>query len=224
MTLLLAASAARLGSVVFFVDRDWWAWSGWAGVAALAAVFAAIGTVGALFVLGIQFVQLRAQVDLAQRQYLEARKAARPLLETGVSLVNPSYFSVAIRWIHGTQPAFDVTIWIKHSAGVFVLPYGTLPAQTRVPSPGSGYGFATDDNSAVDMAYWPFSESDTDEPLGSKDFWAGITWHSDDQYQGRYLIRCRVTDTPGMPRPFEQRFFTLVDSQLIPPPSGTPDN
>ncbi len=114
----------------FIVDRRWWGWNGWAAIAAVAQVFAAIGTVGALLFLWLQFASLRGQVQLDQQRHREALQAARPRLETSVSRVNPMYFNVAISWVQGTQPAFDVTVWVKQLSGVYVLSYGTLPAQS----------------------------------------------------------------------------------------------
>ncbi len=210
---IAAASAARR----FVVDSAFWTWGGWTAVAAIATFLGAVGTVGALLFLWLQFAKLRTQLDLAQRQDLEAREAARPLLETSVWPANPTYFNIAISWVRGTQPAFDVEVWIRQNSGVYLMPYGTLPAQTRVPAPNAGFGIGVNDNGAVAADLWPFPETVDDEPLGANDFWAGILWRSEDQYRGRYLMRCRASEDPNAPPRLLYRYFVLVASHLDPP-------
>ena len=55
-------------------------------------------------------------VDLQQREFDPRAVAARPLLETTVSRVNATDFSVAIKWVRGTEPAFDPELWVKQTA------------------------------------------------------------------------------------------------------------
>ena len=194
---------------------DIWGWSGWAAIAAIAQVFAAVGTVGALLFLWLQFTKLQAQLQLERRAHQETQRLARPLLQAAVSRVNPLSFNVVISWIRGTQPAPDVEVWVKQRAGVYVVPCGTVPAQTRVPDADLGGALVVDERSAVTSDLWPFPETADDDPLAPEDFWAGLKWRSEDQYRGRELIRCRTDEDPTASPPIRQRYFVLVPSHMM---------
>ncbi len=165
------------------------------------------------------------QFEAQQLAYEEARQAARPLLETSVSRINPADFNVAIKWIHGTEPAFDPEVWVKQIGSVYNLPFETLPAGTELPNPRLARlgGLGINANFAVYQSEWPFPETDTDDPLGANDFWAGITWRSDDGYRGRHLVRYIVEHNPGASPPLLQRFRPLIPARLDPPPAGRPE-
>lgn len=169
-----------------------------------------------------QFGLATAQFQAQQHAYEEARQKARPLLETSVRRVNASDFSVEIRWIDGTEPAYDPEVWVKQIHSVYDLPLGTLAAGTSIPDPNSRLarlgGLGINANFAVDASEWRFPETDTDDPLDSNDFWAGIIWRSGDGYRGRYLVRGLLTERPERRRPSFRNSAHSCMLGLIPRP------
>ena len=151
------AIAAVMWAIVMRSKIDW-GWNGWPGVLGLATLVGILATaIGTLFLA----VSTRDSVDLQRREFEATRLAARPLLEVHASWVSPGYFGVAITWVRGTEPAFDVQVWLKYDGGVRWLPRGTLPAGTDVSDTVVG------DMTAED-SLWPFPETAIDVPLDQR--------------------------------------------------------
>jgi len=95
-------------------------WSNSDKIASIAQVAIAVGTLAAL--LGLRTTRrevgiLERQLDLQSREFKMARKVAFPHLgvETGAS--GGLYVPVTVKWLHGTDPAYEVEIWIRRNEG-----------------------------------------------------------------------------------------------------------
>jgi len=132
-------------------------------------------------------VQLQSdQLRLAKEQFEAAQRAARPQLEIDVSLdeQQPTAkwpISGTVRYVHGSEPAYDVEIWIKTRTQSF----GTRVDRILTPSVPT-YTFVLNAISDEMFKQWPFPEAHKAPVLQGKELWAGVTWRASD---GTFLQR-----------------------------------
>jgi hypothetical protein len=134
---------------------------------------------------------------------LQDVRVRRPMLEVEVSFQDSRQVQASVRYIGGTEPAFDVEAWVQNREATYG---GKLGAGT-ITSAASGSRFMIDRIPGEMMQRWPFPEVLQDKPLADSDYWAGVTWRCGDRSTGRYLLR----SDHGQLRP-------LVPSVLTPAP------
>lgn len=169
------------------------------GVLAAATIFLAAFTIGLAYIgwraLKLQGREIKAtekQLELANKEFERARTTAYPRLEVeadyGINLDTPN---ATIKYQWGTEPAFNVEVWVRDQNGSYGWQYGTIPAA----EPPARVGVPEIPNEM--LARWAFPELDNDAPLEQGDFWAGITWRCADSSAGRYLYRYDAANAEG---------------------------
>jgi hypothetical protein len=125
----------------------------------------------------------RKGVQLQERQFAAAQAAARPQLEIDVALdaINARWpVSGQVRYIAGTEPAYDVEVWIKTRTQSF----GTAATSILTPS-APNFTFVLDGIPDEMFKRWPFPEAHKAPVLEGKELWAGVTWRSADGTKGQ---------------------------------------
>jgi hypothetical protein len=103
------------------------------GTAVLAAFTVALAMIGAvaLWLQRRQIKHAEEQLRLARAEFEAARKAAQPGVDLDGAGVDPhtSIVGGAVRYVRGTEPAFDVWVWLRDLRGSYTSPnYYTLTA------------------------------------------------------------------------------------------------
>jgi len=149
-------------------------------------VWATVAIAAGTFVLALGTVYLawstRKGVRLQEREFGAAQAAARPQLEVDVGFNKPGGAIVAfgqVRYIHGSEPAYDAEVWIKTRTQSFGGRMGVILTPSE---PARQFEF---DGIPDDMfKRWPFPEAHKAPVLDGDEFWAGLTWRSPDGTPG----------------------------------------
>jgi hypothetical protein len=124
------------------------------------------------------------QLRVATEQFAASQSAARPQLEIDVSLEramnSPWPVSGQVRYINGSEPAYDVEIWVKTRTQSFGGSAGTI----LTPSAPT-HTFALSGIPDELFKRWPFPEAHKAPVLQGDELWAGVTWRSADGTKGQ---------------------------------------
>lgn len=78
---------------------------------------------------------IKRQLELAEKQFASAQAGARPRLGVTITMADPSIVAGNLAYLHGTEPAENVEIWIRTQSsadaarGLYVVRYkAVLPA------------------------------------------------------------------------------------------------
>lgn len=102
-----------------------------------------------------QLVLTSNQLDLGRQQFEAAREAARPELEVGVFVPTPSVIQVSVTYITGSEPAYDVSVWVRSASGYFAIGISTVAAGNPPRTLLFPSGFSQLDDDAIANT-WPF--------------------------------------------------------------------
>jgi len=183
----------------------------WATLAiALGTFVLAIGTVllalTTLVGVGFQWRELKAveeQVRLTKEQFRLAQAAARPQLDIDVVIDEGTKYPASgeVRYIHGSEPAYDIEVWIKTRTQSFGGRAGTI----LTPSTAS-WKFMLDGIPDEMFNRWPIPEAHKAPVLEKRELWAGVTWRSPDGTRGsrRYKQLADLTrdENPEVMEPY----------------------
>jgi len=169
------------------VDGLFWATVGIAAgtfVLAIGTVILAWSTRRGVLLQERELKVVEEQLRLAKEQFAASQSAARPQLEIDVALerVMNSPFPVSghVRYINGSEPAYDIEIWIKTRTQSFGAAVGTV----LTPSAPT-YAFALSGISDEMFKRWPFPDAHKAPVLQGDELWAGVTWRSPDGTKGQ---------------------------------------
>jgi hypothetical protein len=224
-------------SVVEFFDQHAGVALFWATLAVAVGTFVlALGTVKLAFSTSkgvkLQEQELTAvegELKLAREQFAYAQAAARPQLDVDVTVYErpevPNTVLGSVRYVHGSEPAYDIEVWVKVRTGSFGKSLGTI----LTPSVAEAR-FALGDIPDEMFKRWPFPEARKLPLLEGSEFWAGVTWRSTDgtKMQRRYKQfedGTRV-ENPAVTEPVEPIELDRerqADFGFTPPPIDEPD-
>jgi hypothetical protein len=113
----------------------------WATVAIAAGTFVlAVGTVILAWStrkgVDLQEKELEAvkdQLKLAREEFAYAQAASRPQLDIDVGMSHRADGDTAggrVRYLHGSEPAYDIEVWVKARTGAFGKSLGTIQLAT----------------------------------------------------------------------------------------------
>ena len=152
-----------------------------------ALFWATLAVAAGTFVLALGTVYLawstRKGVRLQEREFAAAQAAARPRLEVDVGFKEQGGSAVVafgqVRYIHGSEPAYDAEVWIKTRTQSFG---GRLGAVLTPTAPDRAFSFEGIPGEMFKR--WPFPEAHKAPVLQGDEFWAGVTWRSPDGSPG----------------------------------------
>lgn len=174
-----------------------------------ALFWATLAIAAGTFVLALGTVYLawstKIGIRLQEREFTAAQAGARPQLEIDITVYDrngpPHPVNGHVRYVHGSEPAYDVEIWVKTRTKSFGRRLGTILTPS-VPD----FAFSIDGISDEMFKRWPFPEANKAPVLVGNEFWAGVTWRSPDGTPGSRRYKQLDDDTrdenPEVMEPF----------------------
>ncbi len=119
---------------------------------------------------------MRRQLTLSEQQFAAARAAAQPKLRPALSRVGNLYIEGIVTYAHGSEPAYDVGIWIRGQSQPGAT-WGLHTARLALVTTGVGQlTFLAIPATAMQQTESPFQEFLEAELGGPRDYWIGLTW------------------------------------------------